>query len=285
MGDRRFVSRDGARWEEAQSASDQMGIPPLASVVHGLGGFLAVTAGSVPGELLRSVDGRVWTRLKADAPRVASIAFGNNRFFAAATGRVLVSTDGEHFFASNRLELPSSVIPGKSAYGSGEGGPRYVLLGETEEAGPQGRLYWRGASESGETWLSTAVSSEPAVDVTYGGGQFVVVGPGGLIESSQDGQIWQRHPADPAADFSRVVWTGKRFIASASTGLWSSQDARTWKREQTGAPGILAWADDTLPLSIALGWSGDLYLNRDGKNWQKAGLPGAPLLRAVERSH
>lgn len=273
------------RWEEAPPASNQNPVPPLASVVYGLGCFLALSGGTAPGQLLRSVDGRVWTRLNTDAPRVATIAFGNNRFFAAATGRVLISMDGEHFSAGDRLELPRSFIPRKSAYGSGEGGPRYVLLGETEGGGPQGRSYWRAASESGETWLSTALSSEPAEDITYGGGQFVVVGPGGLIESSQDGQIWQRHSTDPAADFSRVVWTAKRFIASASTGRWSSHDARTWEREHTGVPGILAWADDALPLSIALGWSGDLYFNRDGKTWQKAGLPGAALLRAVARGH
>ena len=270
-------------WEDATPASAQPALTPLCEVVYGLGGFLAVSGGAAPGELLRSVDGRVWTPLGPATPRVATIAFGGNRFFAASAGGVLLSTDGKNFFTNGRLELPGASTPRKSAYGSGEAGPRYVLLGETEGVSPQGRSFWRAASESGETWLSAALPSEPAEDIAYGGGHFVVVGPGGLIESSQDGQIWQRHPTDPAADFSRVLWTGKRFIASASNGLWSSQDARTWVREQTRVPGMLAWADDGLPLSIALGWSGDLYLNRDGKNWQKARLPGAPLLRAIAR--
>ncbi len=283
VGDRSFVSGDGERWVEAGTASANRPGPALSAVVYGLGSFLALSGGATPGQLLRSVDGRTWTPLGAGLPRVTTITFGGNRFFAAAPGRLLLSTDGNHFSEGAQLELPGQVTPRKAAYGSGEAGPRYVLLGETEGAPPQGRSYWRAASESGETWLSMTQSKEPLEDIAYGGGHFVVVGPGGLVESSQDGQIWHRHLTDTAADFSRVVWTGKRFIASAATGLWSSPDARTWTREAAGAPGIVAWADEELPLRIVLGWSGDLYLNRTGKDWVKAGLPGAPLLRAVAR--
>ncbi len=283
VGERSFVSEDGMRWVETGTASANRTGPVLSEVVYGLGSFLAVSGGASPGQLLRSGDGNAWTPLGDAIHRVTTITFGGNRFFAATPGGLLLSTDGQHFFEGARLELPGPGIPRRSAYGSGEAGPRYVLLGETEGASPQGRSYWRAASESGETWLSTTQSKEPVEDIAYGGGHFVVVGPGGLIESSQDGQIWQRHPTDPAADFSRVVWTGKRFLASATTGLWSSPDARTWIRDAVGAPGIVAWADEELPLRIALGWSGDLYLNRTGKDWVKAGLPGTPLLRAVAR--
>jgi hypothetical protein len=51
-----------------------------------------------------------------------------------------------------------------------------------------------------------------------------VVGPNGLIESSHDGQSWQRHDVGVVDEFSRVVWSGKRFILSGGKQAWTSPD-------------------------------------------------------------
>src|SRR5437868_3251968 len=84
-----------------------------------------------------------------------------------------------------------------------------------------GRFSWRGVTSDGTHWEHTALETPAARDIAYGAGHFVVVGPGGLIESSHDAQAWERHETDSTEDFSRVVWTGTRFLVSGGKMAWS----------------------------------------------------------------
>ena len=185
---------------------------------------------------------------------------------------LLFSTDGQRFERGETFPADSHIDPRRSAFGSGEAGSRFVIIGEagiTTE-----RLGWRASSEDGLTFTSTTVGSAPARDIAYGSGHFVVVGPGGLIESSHDGQSWQRHPVAPGEDFSRVVWSGKRFLVTGGRHVWSSPDALTWNPEPGELP-FLLWAQASKPaLALAIPPHGGLSRTDDFLHWHV--LPLAP---------
>ncbi|MES2570505.1 MAG: hypothetical protein V4710_10690 [Verrucomicrobiota bacterium] len=287
-GGRRITSRDGWTWENDQRWSDQARDDDnvLFNIAFGMGRFIAVGGGAALGHIVSSRDGREW---KEQAPairgRVATIAFGSNRFVAGHDSELLYSTDGETFQPGARIVIPGSIHARRSVFGSGEAGPRFVLIGDVDHAELGKRVSWRASSEDGTTITSLAVDSPPVRDIAYGSGHFVVVGPNGLIESSHDGQNWQRHSTGPDCDFWRVVWSGKRFLASGGGETWSSPDALTWTRESLRIPCPLAWArEDEQLLALGFSWGGNLHVSSDLLTWKKPVLPPGPSLEAVAHS-
>ena len=103
---------------------------------------------------------------------------------------------------------------------------------------------------------------------------------GGLIESSHDGETWQRREIATAEDFSRVVWTGQRFLVSGGKAVWSSPDGLVWKPEPFRIPAALGWARDGW-LALGFSWGGNLHTSADYNGWQKQSIPAGPSLQAV----
>ncbi len=293
-GGRRIMSRDGQTWEHDQrwidEAKDDDNV--LFNIAYGLGRFIAVGGGAKTGHILSTGDGREWRELPQQKGRVATIAFGGpgagkepdaGRFVAGHGAELLWSTDGEHFSAGARLDWKGSVHPRRSACGDTEAGFRFVMIGDVDLSGEDKRVSWRGVTGDGTRWEHSAHHTSPAHDIAYGAGRFVAVGPGGLIESSHDGQTWQRHETAPdAGGFSRIVWTGKRFLVSGGKVAWSSPDALTWSPEPRGLPCSVAWArEGSAPAGIGLSWGGNVWNSFDLGTWKKATVPPGPSLEAV----
>jgi hypothetical protein len=232
-GGRRMSSTDGVTWQHEQRWSDEAQDDDnvLFNIAYGLNRFIAVGGGASIGHLVATRDGKYWKELPQVKGRVATIAFGNGRFVAGHDAELLYSADGEHFRAGAKFEVKGSLHARRSTFGSGEGGPRFVIIGDVDLHETRTRVYWRGSTEDGTQVTSLDVDTPPARDIAYGSGHFVVVGPQGLIESSHDGQTWRRHETRADHDFSRVVWTGERFLVSGGETVWSSPDALTWSAE------------------------------------------------------
>lgn len=283
-GGRRISSTDGVRWENDQRWSDEAKDDDnvLFNIAFGHGRFIAVGGGAKIGHILSTRDGRQWTALPQHKGRVATIAFGRDRFVAGHDAELLYSSDGERFEKGQKLDWKGSVHARRSAFGSGEGGPRFVIIGDIDLWAEKKRVSWRAATEDGTTFTWSALDTPPAQDIAHGSGHFVVVGPDGLIESSHDGHAWQRHETAPDENFSRVVWTGKRFLVSGGKATWSSPDGLAWKREETRIPCSLAWArENGAPLGIGISWGGNAWFSHDLTKWQKTELPRGPSLNAV----
>ncbi len=92
-------------------------------------------------------------------------------------------------------------------------------------------------------WRDSGTDGDLA-GVTWGGGQFVAVGPGyeasPTILTSLDGVTWTPRVYDQPADLRQVVWNGERYLtAGGATGFLTSSDATSWTRQQTnGADGV-----------------------------------------------
>ncbi len=281
-GGRRITSHDGFVWENDQRWSDESrdNDDVLFGIAFGAERFVAVGGGARTGHILTSRDGREWQEVPGVQGRVATIAFGNGRFVAAHDAEFMVSTDGEHFQPGQRLDWKGSVHARRSACGDTEAGFRFVIIGDIDLPLETARVHWRGASEDGTRWDHTALDTPEVRDIAYGAGQFVAVGPDGLIESSHDGQTWQRRAATPGEEFSRVVWTGARFLVSGGKVAWSSADGLAWTKEPAPIPCALAWASEG-HLGLGFSWGGNIHVTRDFAAWKKATVPPGPALQAV----
>ena len=281
-GGRRMRSTDGLRWENDQRWSDEAKDDDnvLFNVAFGAGRFVAVGGGAKVGHILSTRDGREWTELPSWKGRVATIAYGNGRFVAGHDVELLASTDGEVFTPGRRLEWMGSVHARRSACGDTEAGYRFVIIGDVDLWAERKRVNWRAATGDGATFQHAALDTPAASDIAYGSGHFVAVGPDGLIESSHDGQTWQRHAAEPGQNFSRVVWTGERFVVSGGQGVWSSPDGLTWAKGSRGIPCSIVWAREGF-LGLGFSWGGNLHLSRDLAEWKKIAVPSGPSFNAV----
>ncbi len=280
-GGRRISSRDGqtwkndTRWSEVAADDDNV----LFNVAFGLGRFVAV-GGAAKGRIVTTRDGREWRELPAPRGRVATIVFGRGRFIAAHDAELLWSEDGEKFSAGEKLDWPGSVHARRAAWGDGEAGPRCVIIGDVDLWDAKKRVSWRASTEDGTRYTSRALDTPPARDVAYGSGHWVVVGPDGLIESSHDGQTWTRRETERGEDFSRVVWTGVRFLVSGGKSAWSSPDGLAWAKEPRAIPCSLAWAREG-GLALGFSWGGNIHATTDFAEWKKLPLPPGPSFEAV----
>jgi hypothetical protein len=281
-GGRRLSSRDGISWENDQRWSDEAkdNDDVLFDVAFGAGRFIAVGGGAQTGHILSTRDGREWRSVHDVKGRVATIAFGSGRFVAGHDAELMSSTTGEKFDAGERLDWKGSIHARGSACGDTEAGFRFVIIGDVDLWVEKKRVSWRGVTSDGVRWEHTALDSPAARDIAYGAGHFVVVGPGGLIESSHDGQSWQRHDTDLAENFSSIVWTGGRFLVGGGQGTWSSPDGLTWTRQPRAIPCRVAWAREGL-FGIGLSWGGNIHFSRDLLDWKKVAVPPGPSLNAV----
>jgi hypothetical protein len=281
-GGRRITSRDGISWENDQRWSDEAkdNDDVLFNVAFGANRFVAVGGGAKTGHILSTRDGKEWTSLQEVKGRVATVAFGNGRFVAGHDPELMYSTNGDKFEAGQRLDWKGSVHARRSACGDTEAGFCFVIIGDVDLWVEKKRVSWRGMTADGTRWEHIALDAPAARDIAYGAGHFVVVGPNGLIETSHDGQTWQRFDTDPLENFSRIVWTGTRFLVTGGKSPWSSPDGFTWTREPKAIPCGVAWAREGT-LGIGFSWGGNIFSSRDFVDWKKATIPPGPSLNAI----
>ncbi len=283
-GGRRMSSPDGVNWQNEQRWSDDAKDDDnvLFNVAHGLGRFIAVGGGAKIGHLLSTTDGKEWTALPQVRGRVATIAFGKDRFVAGHDAVLLWSTDGIIFQPGEKLDWKASVHARHSAFGDGEGGAMFVIIGDADFHGEGQRVHYRASTTDGLRYTSAARDTTPARAIAYGSGHFVVVGPNGLIESSHDGQTWTRREADASEEFGSVVWTGTRFLANGER-VWESKDGIHWAPLSWKVPGSFVWAREGLG-GIAFSWGGNVsHASVDLQSWTKLALPAGPSFNAVAR--
>jgi hypothetical protein len=281
-GGRRMSSQDGRAWENevrwSDVAADDDNV--LFNVAYGLGRFVAVGGGATKGRIVTTRDGKTWRELPVLRSRVATIVFARDRFIAARDGELLCSMDGEKFEAGEKLDWKGSIHARRAAWGDGEGGSRCVIIGDVDLWESGQHVSWRASTSDGSRFTSRALDTPAVRDVAYGSGHWVVVGPDGLIESSHDGQVWRQRLSEPGEDFSRVVWTGTRFLVSGGKTLWASPDGVNWTKLPNAIPCSLAWAQEGM-LAIGLLWGGNVFASANFVDWKKLPLPPGPSFEAV----
>src|SRR4029450_6353232 len=81
-------------------------------------------------------------------------------------------------------------------------------------------------------------------NVTFGGGQWVVVGDFGSLLTSPDGFAWTLQTLPTAGSLQDVAFVNGQFVAVGFNGtILTSPDARTWQRQTSGTDSALRGTD------------------------------------------
>jgi hypothetical protein len=276
---RRIMTPDGVAWTNDLHWSPDEG--DLHDIAFGGGQFVAVGGNETRGRIVGTRDGVTWRELGETRGRLTVIASSGQRFVAAQGNQLIISKDGERFVLGAKIPWDGDVQPQHAAFGSGEGGPRFVFVGDRVD--PMGEVqHWRATSEDGETLVSAQLHPDRVNAIASGSGQFVIVGPHGSLETSHDGQQWTRRRLANPEDLTRVVWDGQRFVIVGVTRAWSSADVTTWTEERGAIPGFLAWANHALG-ALGFGPQGAVFFSKDLREWNRIALPVGPRLRAAAR--
>ncbi len=172
----------------------------LRAVAHGtpLGGlFVAVGDG---GTIKTTSDGISWTAVSSGIPLgLNAIAYGNQRFVAAAGSTILTSPDGITWTKSTPL-LANPLVA--LAFGGG----RFVGVDNSKRA---------LTSLDGASWtnLGTVPGSASVAGIVYGFDTWVAVGAGGSIHTSVDGIGWTTRSSGSTQHLGGVAYGKNRFVA------------------------------------------------------------------------
>lgn len=268
-GGRRISSPDARTWENDTQWSDKAADNDdvLFNVAFGKGKFVAVGGGAKVGHILVTRDGKEWREMPQQKGRVATVAFGNDRFVAGHSNDFLFSDDGEAWKQGVKLDLKGSVHLRKSAFGAVNGDGVFVAIGDWDPPG-QKRIWFRAATADGEKVTALDPGTHEGRAIAFGAGRFVVVGPDGLIESSPDGKAWERQKDEAKGEeLNTVAWSGDHFLAAGHAAAYTSPDGVHWKKEAKGIPcGILYAGNGTW---IGGSWGGNLWRSADGLAWKK----------------
>ena len=105
-------------------------------------------------------------------------------------------------------------------------------------------------------------------DVVWCGSQFVVVGEGGTILTSPDGEEWTQRDSGTEGWLRSVTWDGSKYVAVSGNTILTSPDGIAWKAltlEKTLlAPYSIAWSGDQF-VAVGRWWS--LLWSSDGVDW------------------
>jgi hypothetical protein len=270
-GARRMSSRDGVTWDNETEWVENGGDDDycLFGVAFGKGRFVAVGGATKIGHILITQDGKKWRHGEEQKSRVATIAFGNDRFVAGMGRNFLYSTDGEKWAEGGKIDYDKGLYFRKSAFGNGV----FVMGGDCDVGEGKPRQGWLASTTDGEKTASFESGFPNIHGVAFGGGRFVVVGDDGFRASSADGKKWEYQQREPGEAFWSVAWDGERFLASGGKFLYTSADGKTWHKEAKGIPcNILLAGKGSY---IGASWGGNIWHSADGLNWKKGALaPG-----------
>jgi hypothetical protein len=221
----------------------------------GYGGIGWVAAGD-NGSLLFTQDGTTWTAKTSGttANLYGVTTLGSTGFVAiGGGGTILTSADATTWTAA---------VSGTTSdlYAAALGTTRYVVVGAggTIVTTADGAL-WE-TTPSGVTNDLRGVAFAPIATVSEGvtvvTNQYVAVGTGGMILTSNDGLAWTVQPSPTTADLYSVVY-GTQFVAvGKGGGIYTSPDGKAWTARTSGTTNDLTTVVRTLTGYTAYGAAG-----------------------------
>lgn len=210
--------------------------------------------------MLRTLDGKVWTKVPLLTVKQVYSVSTNGSMFLASGSSMLRSSDGEHW-----QDLGSSgVTNGRVIW---TGGEFFVVGGTQGLARSRDGIAWR------LLW-SQPFSSDPPAGVASDGSTVVVTSRRRLY-TTRDGKTWSSLPSPPdECSIGDVVWTGREFLTVSAYcrvpelggGVWSSNDGFHWSKKSDSRPAasILIATQNGF---LGVGGFGRISSSPDGTTW------------------
>ena len=194
-----LTSKDGVAWT-ARTSNTTNSLQGVA-----WNGLTFVAAG-LASTIVTSADGASWTNRTLGTPTdLHGAAWGNNMFavagFDGMNGTINTSPDGIHW-TGRTVQAPDGLLS-------------ISWCGGAFLAGSIGVL----ASPDGVTWnLYTSGFSDYINGATGYPNRFIVVGAGGVIESSSDDSTWTSQNSGVSASLYCATWGANLFVAAGAGG-------------------------------------------------------------------
>ncbi len=270
-----FSSPTGATWTQGGGGyyadySD--------GIAYGNGIFVGVAS---DGEIYTSTDGANWTQRAATEQTLNGVSFGGGLFVAVGTsGSIFSSQDGLTWVAVPsivRREIYAVTYDGHAFVMVGANG---IILSSVPKA-----LTVPVPILLSETSYNTSVSdtNDDLTAITYGAGQFVVVGNDyNTSFSSATAQLWTQGGSGLGDDY----YTGTAFgdglyvAIDSNGGVYTSTDGSTWTHE-TGTQTTLNGLTFGNGIFVAVGNSGAVFTSSNAKQWAAQKTVGTHDLEAV----
>lgn len=215
-----LTSMDGINWVPRYCGFGTA--TTFSDIAYGNGIFVAISQSA---NTFTSTDGITWTyRPSVFVSSVAYITFGGGRFVVTpyTTNAAYVSSDGINWQAKT---FSASTTWADIAFGNGT----FVAV--------SGTGFCCTSTDYGNTWVARTIPFGLS-GITYGGGQFVAVGPQASsttgAATSPDGITWTTRVLPSAQNWASVAYGNGVYIAisggqtAASTAAASSTDGITW---------------------------------------------------------
>lgn len=221
----------------------------------GFGGIGWIAAGD-NGALLFTQDGTTWTaQTSGSTANLYGVATLGNVGFAVvgAGGTILTSTDATTW-------APGVSGTTSDLHAAALGTIRYVVVGAggtivTTTDGANWATTPSGVTNDlrGAAFAAIATVTEGETIVTN---QYVAVGAGGMILTSNDGLAWTVQPSPTTADLQSVIY-GTQFVAvGKGGGIFTSPDGKAWTARTSGTTNDLTTVVRTLSGYSAFGAAG-----------------------------
>ncbi len=200
----------------------------------GAAGFTVDSNGNITGNISGTVDGSGNITWNANATGFTT---------GTISGGVLAST-----FSQNNGGAISTFRIAANNSGGGFGGGATVAQS----------LVWRQPTPTGASLRA----------VTYGGGKFVAVGPGGSVAISGDGTNWLAANANTTKQLNGVAYGNGVYVAVGdAAAVISSSDGITWTaRSVTGFQNIVGVAFGN-GVFVAVSIQNEIYTSANGTAW------------------
>jgi hypothetical protein len=241
----------------------------LCGLIHGAGRYVAVGRNSENGmaRIAVSTDAQDWTVRELPGHERAwlqGIAYDNGQFVAVGDqGLILLSTDG-----SSWDDGPGPVP--ETLRGAAWGDHGWVVVGDG------GVAYALGLS------LDVPMLDRHLHGAVYAAGRYVVVGEGGTIGVSADGQDWAQPLTRSGKALLGVTQGNGQYVAVGVQGtVVTSADATAWTAQVSGSEAWLSAVAFGVGQYVAVGSEGVILGSTDGVTWEPRSSGTTNWLQAV----
>ncbi|MGL4399287.1 MAG: hypothetical protein ACRCXD_05435 [Luteolibacter sp.] len=207
------ISTDGTTWTRGEY--DPTLSRSVNDVIHTPMGFFAID-----GELLKSTDGRNWSKADTNLVSIPSSAmvYADGRIVTVGSNGLAASTDGITWSYLFKSDFYRDV-----AWGNG----RYVAVSSTKTASSTDGVSWQFASQV------FALES-----VVWTGTEFLATNASGAVLTSDDGLVWQ-YRVIPGAITGYTYENGIHVVATSVGEIFKSSDSVSWTRVFKSGSGLV----------------------------------------------
>jgi len=243
-------------------ATMERSLPPhrrLKSVAYGNGIFVAVGPCLT---ILTSQNGSDWINRSSEITRViANINFDSETYSAGGDTITFVFVKNGSKSLFQNVHLSYDALPADDSSLKGGTATQTSLLYEPA-------IKNHPVSRTLEDVPETTKNPSTLRSVGFGAGIFVVVGDGGEILASQNGEHWASTISGISTTLTGVAWGNTGFVVVGDKGIiLTSPDGSTWTQRNSGTDQTLfgvAYGNGTF---VALGDNSTILTSNDGIRW------------------